>query len=290
VGFEEIGGEMIDIERKIIKSHKQYLKVDSMDLFDLGRVLPSPIARSGARSYITASKSLGRNHYKYQYRDKEFVFKYSNETEFLKLKGVIGDGEGPEGVPMEMLDVDGHDAIIDIGAHFGTYSVIFGVLNPSINLIAFEPNDYNRTVLRTHLRLNGVKASVREDVVSGETGELQFYEDRRATGSIRDTAVPDNESRFTTVTRPSIALSELFNEAEIRAPFVKIDAEGAEQQILPDVLEADLNHLAGIVELHDERLECAPERYLEDLHANGFSTECIKATPSHRRAYHFYPS
>jgi|AntDeeMetagen134_2_1112570.scaffolds.fasta_scaffold01437_3 FkbM family methyltransferase len=263
-----------------------------MNLSTVAENTPDPITRIGGAAYIWTKRILGQNQHRYEYDGSEFIFEYSTTQQFGKSRGLVtDDGIGPEGVPMELLNVDAHDAIIDVGAHFGLYSVIFGMLSPDIKLFSFEPNNYNRSVLERNLRINGIDATISEKIVSDETGTIPFYEDRDIEGSVRDTTVPDNEECFTRVERPSIALSDLFDQEYITRPFVKIDAEGAEQDILIDLFEqSKLNHLAGIVELHNERLDDGPKALLDYLAGQGMEYDCVKKEPVTRKAYHFYPA
>lgn len=262
-----------------------------MGLVELGGALPAPISQFGGKVYLKMEQVFKQNRIKYHYKGEKIDFRYTSLKELFHFRDAMeGEEIGPEGVPMEIFDLDGHDAIIDVGAYFGAYSVLFGVLNPDVDLICFEPNEKNRAVLTRNLRENDIDASVRSELVAGETKTVEFYREKGSKTSNSDTMVPDDTAQLELVEREAISLGDLFVEQGIQSPFVKIDAEGAEQDILPDLLGCqELDHLSGIIEFHDERLDREVEDYLSGLGENGYETELVKETPTNRQAFYFHP-
>ena len=67
------------------------------------------------------------------------------------------------------------DAIIDVGAHIGLFSLYASVLNPDVPIFAFEPDIDNFLLLKENLKLNNVKnVKAKNLAVSASGGESGF--------------------------------------------------------------------------------------------------------------------
>lgn len=144
-----------------------------------------------------------------------------------------------------------YDAVIDIGANVGVYSVFFDALirrNPSGRLrrvYAFEPSCQAHDRLRANLRANdAVSVQAFAVAVSDKTGFSQFYEPEGhlTNGSLSrgfaELFSPVHENLVVAI--DGSQLTDLFARHE--CVLLKIDAEGFE----PRILEA----LATILERH----------------------------------------
>jgi FkbM family methyltransferase len=125
--------------------------------------------------------------------------------------------------------------VIDIGAHHGFYTILSSrKVGPSGRVIAFEPSPREEQRLALHLRLNRCKnVKVERFALAGENGEAEFF-----VVEGRDTVF--NSLRPPTVSSPTkkiiVKTLTLNNYLKInnifRIDFMKIDAEGAELEIL----------------------------------------------------------
>ena len=148
------------------------------------------------------------------------------------------------------------DTAIDIGAHYGVYSILMAAMcGPTGTVVAFEPDPYAREMLARNLALNpNIKKPVVESVACSDApGQATlFSRGGNAQSSLVRSAVefaPEHTSEQFTV--PLVTLDSYIADNGLAVPrWVKIDPEGAEIRILkgaPRLLASD----AGILcELH----------------------------------------
>jgi len=120
--------------------------------------------------------------------------------------------------------------LIDIGAHFGIFTIsALRKVGPSGKVISFEPCAATRSVLLKTLELNGFSGipEIRDEAVSNVTGQSLFFSSTipgDAANSLIGNAQHPTKSEVRTVRLDDIHLP--------RVDAIKIDAEGAELQIL----------------------------------------------------------
>lgn len=250
------------------------------DLTRIGRRIPSPLVEWLGSAYVAQSTARNRNVFEYDHDGETFEYEYDDFATFGYLyRCITGGRTRHEGIPLEVFDLSpAFDAVVDVGAHFGLYSVILGVLNPETPLFAFEPNDRNAAVLRANLERNDIRATVENAAVTGAGGDVEFFE--HATAHNAHTTTREGAAGDFSVTRAtSKRLSTLLEAGDIRTPFVKLDAEGEEETILPDLLEeAEFDRLSGILEIHPERMSTDPEDLFALLEDHGVAYAPIKRT------------
>lgn len=245
-----------------------------------GAVLPSWAKRVLRPSFdCVAHALLSRRTDGFVYDHDRYIVEHTPMA-VASLYGFVSDAQTTEGVPLEYLDTDA-ELIVDVGAHFGGYTLVLSRLNPSADIVAFEPNAYNRDALRSFLRVNDVDATIRSEVVKEKTGETSFYLD----------PAPGSESHSTTrlpksdrVEVPCVALSDVIDEHDAASVFVKIDAEGAERTILDDLLTAECD-MSGLVEVHPDKLVGSGSSFTHFLTTHCSSVEFIGDTsPDHDKS------
>lgn len=216
---------------------------------------------------------IGRNTFIFRIDDRTIRVRFATVEGFRTFYGLVEDGV----VAAENLDAtyllapDSADAIVDVGAHYGMYTVPFGLLNPELPLYAFEPDEHNRTVLTDHLARNELDAVVLEAVVSDHDGEISFYTRPDAGSQGHSTTSLGRGSRM--VRRSATALSRFLETAAIRRPYLKIDAEGEEYRIARDLIEADLETFWALVEVHPDKLDVSTDAIRELFAERGFAFE-----------------
>lgn len=127
---------------------------------------------------------------------------------------------------------------IDIGAHIGVFSFFLAKqVGEKGKVISFEPSPFTYTVLTQTVRLNGLENIVdtRRQVVSGSREEVTFYinqgSDISNANSMSVKNITDAEAKAVKV--PSMLLDDFLQDGSIGdLSFIKIDAEGAELDIL----------------------------------------------------------
>jgi FkbM family methyltransferase len=148
------------------------------------------------------------------------------------------------------------DTVIDIGAHYGQYSIIMAAFaGPSGTVISFEPDPYARKVLTKNFNLNpDLKRPVLEEsALSDQDGEAILYsKGGNSQSSLVRSAVEFNAPGSSEAIRiHTTSLDSYLQRNGVPQPsWVKIDVEGAEIR----VLRGALNLLAGrariVLELH----------------------------------------
>lgn len=120
--------------------------------------------------------------------------------------------------------------LIDIGAHFGIFTIsALRKVGPSGKVISFEPCAATRAVLLKTLELNGFSGipEIRDEAVSNVTGHSSFFSRAipgDAANSLIGNAQHPSKSEVRTIRLDDIHLA--------RVDAIKIDAEGAELQVL----------------------------------------------------------
>lgn len=134
-----------------------------------------------------------------------------------------------------------YDAVIEIGANVGIYTLFFSALYRQAQVYAFEPSREAYSRLLKNIALNGPPKNVHtlNAAVSDATGFESFYEPaghlvngslRKDFASIFSRDVAEN----TVLTLEAAFLAGLFEKH--RAVLLKIDAEGSETRILKSLL------------------------------------------------------
>jgi len=269
-----------------------------MNLSAVTELVPSPILDTAADSFVAAKRHQDQNEFVFTENGHEFRYTYTDKKEFSFFFNAIQNGETRrEGVPLELFNFDGgHDAIIDIGAHFGLYTVIFGVQNPDAEFVAFEPSSSNAAICEQQVAANGMDATVEQAAVSDHDGEAELaLAETEQSGlnwfesSVSHSISPELETTKTE-TVPVRSIDSILDELDAEQPFVKIDAEGAEYQIMDELLERN-GPIRGFVELHPDLInDGSAFEIILWLEENGFDHEIIKDRVPTRPGLFFEPS
>ena len=159
---------------------------------------------------------------------------------------------------------------IDIGANFGYYSILMAdLVGPTGLVVAVEPNPHVAPKLRASLALNGFAARARvieAAAAATEEGSARLYatltEPKNAAIVPPDTVADPAVATITTV--PNWTADAIARERG-RVDFIKIDAEGAEEDIISGLRPLLLQYRPSlVVEFNAARYADAP-RFLADI-------------------------
>lgn len=252
-------------------------------MLSIGERVPEPLRKIGASAIVQFQQYRGKNHFVSYWNGYQFRFGYFDRLTFRKARNVIKDGKiDHEQIPISQFKLDPtRDAAIDIGAHFGYYTVILAKLNPEIPIHAFEPDDYNMKVLNLNVEKNNLgpsRVQVHKKVVSDLVGTVSFYTDTRPEGTVSHTANPsEKHSDHKRMEMEATSAGTFCSENGIKDPWVKIDAEGKELEILTDLFnQPSVNSVMGFVELHLNRENIDRESYQQLLNRHGYVTTEVK--------------
>lgn len=130
------------------------------------------------------------------------------------------------------------DVVVDVGANYG--EMLLGVdLPPHATVLAFEPNDRVADHLARSLSEAGLAVDLQRMAVSDTAGEKAFLQHDRWSGSshllsagpIAGGRVTDLAAGPTTLV-PTTTLDEAIGPLGARRACLKVDVEGAEDQVL----------------------------------------------------------
>lgn len=168
--------------------------------------------------------------------------------------------------------------MIDIGANIGLTSLTLAARWRKLRIHAYEPNPSTNEVLIGNVRASGLEERivVHGEAIGAASGALKLWTNIHsvlATGYCP--APPESGATYTEV--PMIDLNEAVRRTgESRITMLKIDAEGAEADILENATPATLAAVGCVaLEYHGWLCERALERCRRALETAEFTTEVV---------------
>lgn len=168
-----------------------------------------------------------------------------------------------------------HPCLIDIGSNLGAMTLSVLLRNPAARSIAVDPNPRAHQLLQKSLEVNKLKDRVRlvGAALAPANAVVRFDFTGSVVGHVAETG--------TTV--PAVTVAELLRGPGMaESPLIKVDIEGFETQILPDLIAAGREHRAVVViELHPAGLNGLgdPVRGLDMLRAGGAALTDLAGRP-----------
>lgn len=136
---------------------------------------------------------------------------------------------------------------VDIGASTGVYSLVAGMENSNLSIVAFEPVPRVVTRLREHVLLNHLEDRVHvvESAVGPEAGRTKFFVPDGDTPTGGRVGASDGESGRII----EVAMSRLEDclPSDFHLDLMKIDVEGFEGPLLQSVRELLAKHRPHVV-------------------------------------------
>lgn len=183
------------------------------------------------------------------------------EREYKMLEPVIMKAKSP---------------IIDIGAHVGMFSVYCSVLNPKMQIFAYEPDEDNFAAMKENLQDNNVKNVTAKNVaVGGEIEQRIMYvsNDSHNHSLLSAEAAGDfsGEEKLVNV----VTLERILEQNRLASvSLVKMDCEGAEFEILENLSAEAFAVVENFyVECHRYTFEMSPKKLQDIFQKHGFKVE-----------------
>ncbi|HWY51298.1 MAG TPA: FkbM family methyltransferase [Chthoniobacterales bacterium] len=124
------------------------------------------------------------------------------------------------------------DLILDCGAHIGMFALLAGATFPKSKLVAFEPDPENSRWLRRQIEANHLPVDVVQAALSNEEGEVFFEAGQGCGGSLADASAVSS----TAIRVKSVDLASYLAKCDIKNLLLKLDVEGAEENLLPKII------------------------------------------------------
>jgi FkbM family methyltransferase len=201
-------------------------------------------------------KSMLCNHY----RLDGFGFDFVDPDGSIPAETMPGATYEPGVVAMlKALLGDSVHTFVDVGAHYGFFSVLTGKLNPGCVVHAFEPGVGHGAIYRENMERNGVHSVLHAVALSDRSGRVPFLGRAIQAGGQADAELVQCEPFDT------------YGPAHgIRPDVVKIDVHGAEGKVISGMKQAlrqCVRH--ALVELHARHLliDSTHEQIVEALRA-----------------------
>lgn len=135
------------------------------------------------------------------------------------------------------------DLIIDIGANLGSFSMY--AANKGANVLSFEPDSYNFNYLLKNIKINNFENKIKayNVAISDKPGTVKLsINDNHACNSIMDS------DQYNTLDVTSTTIDIIINELKIqKINLIKIDVEGAEYIILPNISKESYKKIEKII-------------------------------------------
>lgn len=170
------------------------------------------------------------------------------------------------------------EAIIDIGAHIGTFEFFVRSLNHSAPIFAYEPASDNFEVLETNIRENKLqKISIFQNAVAGATEDVYLnLSNNNHNNSLCEPYAKDaRQSKIIA----GISLDDVLKVNNIeKCALLKIDCEGAEYDIFENTSAATFEKIDAIFMEYHEHFGRSHRELVKIFENNGFTIRSIQTS------------
>jgi FkbM family methyltransferase len=136
--------------------------------------------------------------------------------------------------------------IIDCGGHIGLFTLTASHCFPKVPITVFEPNPDNFAYLKAQISKNDLPAQLVEAAVSTHVGEVSFNAGNSCSGRMVE-ASPGADRVFTVHT---VDLRDFLVSAQSQRLLLKMDIEGAEMELIPQIITHLPSETAFFFETH----------------------------------------
>jgi FkbM family methyltransferase len=121
--------------------------------------------------------------------------------------------------------------VVDCGGFEGYFTLLASAYFPKTQLVAFEPHPANFSAMCSNFARNGIEVSAHAQAVSNISGRMRFS-GAGFWGRL------NYEQQTSDIIQVEVAnLREVISTLSARSLLLKLDVEGEEEKILPEILE-----------------------------------------------------
>ena len=192
----------------------------------------------------------------------------------LLLNEVFIEGCYSKGIQTDLAD----GVIVDVGANIGAATLDWASQFTNATIYAYEPNPTTNRTLRSNIEVNklGGQVTIYNEAVGRENGQVRLWSNVPSLlASSYGDLPPQTGGKLINV--PMVDLNEVVRRAEGKqVDLLKIDAEGAEADILDGAVASTLKQINAVVlEYHDHLSPKAYSRCKHVLEHAGFNTRSV---------------
>ena len=165
--------------------------------------------------------------------------------------------------------------LVDIGANIGSVTLDRASRDPSVKVDCYEPNPLTFDTLTRNIRDNGLVPRVRlfPDAVTGQDGVVLLWSGE---SSVLSSTSASSAIGGVSMSVPTVTLDRAISRTGATRLAVKIDAEGAEVEMLESASDATLAAIDELaLEYHDSIVPDARRRCHAVLASAGFVCRTI---------------
>jgi FkbM family methyltransferase len=177
------------------------------------------------------------------------------------------------------LATPGSRVLLDIGANIGSVTLDRAWRDESVRVDAYEPNPATFEALQRNIRANRLEPRVRtfQEAVTGQNGVVLLWTGESSVLSSTNGGAAIGGAALSV---PTVSLDRAISRTGAERVSVKIDAEGAEVEMLESASPAALAAIDELVlEYHDSLVPEARVRCLAVLVRAGFACRCTPFSP-----------
>jgi FkbM family methyltransferase len=154
------------------------------------------------------------------------------------------------------------DLIIDCGAHIGLFTLLAASHFPSVKITCFEPNPENVEWLSTQVKINHLRVNIVAAAVAVEDGVASFAAECGCGGSL----INGSQTGDSAISVNTVCLTDYILNEKCKRLLIKMDVEGEELTLLPEIIEHLPSTCALFFETHHGETACSDMAALLSSH------------------------
>jgi FkbM family methyltransferase len=167
------------------------------------------------------------------------------------------------------------DTVIDCGGYAGYFTLLAAAKYPNARFMVFEPSALNSRAMQKNFKLNNLLVELRLQAVSNADGHVPFREN-----GFGSRLLWEESSSLLDAVVPVVNLREFIENQHSHNLLLKLDVEGEESVILPDLISSLPGRCAIFFEWHRRRRDF--KAIEQQLQSEGFFVEECRARGQQR--------